>query len=362
MPTHALLIEAQLLDGRYHGVGDWPPAPFRLFQALVAGAYGGRWAAEPAGPKDAAFRWLERLAAPSIAAPVKRPARTITCYVPNNDLDAVGGDPRRVAEIRAPKLVKPLLLTGEAPILYAWPFDTGEEHARLLCALAERLHILGRGIDPAFARARIMSWEEASDRLLDHGGPVVRPTGETSGGDLGKATDPRCPVDGSLDSLKARHGASRSRFDIKGVRGRRTTLFRQPPKPLFRTVAYDRPPARHLFDLVPPEGDKPFRSWPLRDAAKLVANARDGAARRLVRETPESAPLIDRVLRGIGAGEADKGVRPRLLPLPSIGATHTTGQVGLRSIATALSASNTTPAMISSRFRGVASISAPTGV
>jgi CRISPR-associated protein Csb2 len=323
MPNHALLIEVHLLDGRYHGVGDWPPSPFRLFQALVAGAYGGRWAEEFAEPKDTAFRWLERLAPPAIAAPVKRPARTITCYVPNNDLDAVGGDPRRVAEIRAPKQVKPLLLVGEAPIVYAWPFDTGEDHARLLCALAERLHILGRGIDLAFARTQIVRWEEVTGRLLDHGGPVTWPAADTSSSGPGRATDLRCPVGGSLDSLKARHDASRSRFEIRGVGRRQTTLFRQPPKPLFCTVAYDRPPARHLFDLVPATGDKPFRSWPLRGAAELVAQARDGAAHRLARQMPESMPLVDRILRGLGAQDADKAMRPRILPLPSIGMTHT---------------------------------------
>ena len=55
MPAHALLIEVRLPGGRYHGVGDWPPAPFRLFQALVAGAYGGRWRSEPDKEKDAVF-------------------------------------------------------------------------------------------------------------------------------------------------------------------------------------------------------------------------------------------------------------------------------------------------------------------
>jgi CRISPR-associated protein Csb1 len=33
-----LLIAVHFHDGRYHGAGDWPPAPARLFQALVAGA------------------------------------------------------------------------------------------------------------------------------------------------------------------------------------------------------------------------------------------------------------------------------------------------------------------------------------
>src|SRR5579885_2162377 len=34
----ALVIYVRLHDGRYHGGGDWPPSPARLFQALVAGA------------------------------------------------------------------------------------------------------------------------------------------------------------------------------------------------------------------------------------------------------------------------------------------------------------------------------------
>jgi len=104
MAARALLLTVRLLDARYHGVGDWPPAPFRLFQALVAGAYGGRWRAEPEDmqqQKYAAFAWLERLDPPHIAHPTKLDGRGTIYFVPNNDLDAVGGDPQRVAEIRA---------------------------------------------------------------------------------------------------------------------------------------------------------------------------------------------------------------------------------------------------------------------
>ena len=32
--THSLVISIRLYDGRYHGAGEWPPAPARLFQAL----------------------------------------------------------------------------------------------------------------------------------------------------------------------------------------------------------------------------------------------------------------------------------------------------------------------------------------
>ena len=129
----ALLIELRLLADRYHGRDDWPPSPFRLFQALVAGAYGGRWRAESEDDKDAAFRWLERLAPPLVAAPPKRALAATTYFVPNHDLDAVGGDPRRVSEIRVGKVIRPLMFDAAGPILYAWPSDDGEEHAARLC-------------------------------------------------------------------------------------------------------------------------------------------------------------------------------------------------------------------------------------
>ena len=38
-----LRLSVHFHDGRYHGTGPWPPAPARLFQALVAAAaVGGR--------------------------------------------------------------------------------------------------------------------------------------------------------------------------------------------------------------------------------------------------------------------------------------------------------------------------------
>src|ERR1700731_4318861 len=191
MPSRALLIEVRLLDGRYHGVGDWPPAPFRLFQAMVAGAYGGRWRSEPDDDKDAAFKWLEHLDPPHIAAPAKIVARATTYFVPNNDLDSVGGDPRRISEIRAGKIVRPILFEAGAPCLYAWPFDDGEDQARRLCGLVERLHTLGRGIDAAFARAQVCGWIEAEELLARHGGAVARP------GAHGGARDPSRPIGGS---------------------------------------------------------------------------------------------------------------------------------------------------------------------
>src|SRR3990172_6767583 len=191
MPMRALLFEVRLFGGRYHGVGDWPPSPFRLFQALVSGAYGDRWVAEPREGKDAAFHWLERLDPPSMLAPPFFYGRAVRIFVPNNDLDAKGGDPRRVAEVRAEKQTKPLIFSAEIPFVYAWAFEEAESaHARLLCELSERLHTLGRGIDAAFARGRLADWDVSVEQLRNAGRLSI-PAGVAEG-----KPGLRCPAPG----------------------------------------------------------------------------------------------------------------------------------------------------------------------
>lgn len=319
MPTRALLIEVTLLDARYHGVGDWPPAPWRLFQALVAGAYGGQWAAEDTADKDAAFSWMEALPPPHIATPPSHQGSGVLHYVPNNGLDAKGGDPARVAEMRVPKLVRPRLLDSQI-LLYAWPYEGTDEPAARIAALADRLHTLGRGIDPAFARAELLDWPVAEERLRDHGGAVARPA---TGG--ARDSDPGCPVPGSLSSLKARHAATRRQYQ-PGKEGRTLTLnFARPPKPLFQTVAYDRPPARLLCELRQDDGG--FAAQPMHKAVDLTTRIRDLATALLKARLPDRADLIDRLLVGIDAGPGEKDRRVRLIPLPSIGTPHTDASI-----------------------------------
>jgi len=317
MESGALLIEVRLLTGRYHGSGDWPPSPFRLFQALVAGAYGGRWAAEDHTDKDAAFRWLESLPPPVIAAPARRPGRAVVHYVPNNDLDAKAGDPRRTSEIRAPKRRQPILLEDGQPILYVWPVAEDSSHAARIAALAERLHTLGHGIDAACARAELTDRDTAEARLAGHGGAVHRPSDGLAG-----PGDPLRPVPGSLDSLHARHAAQAGQFQAQGRGRTRVVAFQRPPKPVCAPVAYAAPPRRLLFDLRAGDGNA-FAPWPLARTAALVTEVRDAAAARLARALPAEATRVERLLVGRGAGEADKAQRPRLLPLPSLGDPHT---------------------------------------
>src|SRR5205809_343989 len=114
------LLTVRFHDGRYHGTGDWPTSPARRFRALVAGI-------GQAGPLNdeasAPLEWLEKLDPPVITAPVMVESRAVTNYVPNNDLDAVGGDPRRIGSIRTAKPWKAKLFDQDAEFLYAWPFD-----------------------------------------------------------------------------------------------------------------------------------------------------------------------------------------------------------------------------------------------
>ncbi len=308
--TRSLLLSVRFHDGRYHGTGDWPPAPARLFQALVVGAAKG---AELSYADKAALEWLETLKAPIIAAPAARAGRAFKNYVPNNDLDKFGGDPRRISEIRTPKTIRPHIFDVEIPLLFIWTFDhsaSNEDHARTICQIAERLYQLGRGVDMAWAWAEVLSTDEIETRLARYGGAMYRPN--KGGGSKALL----CPEKGSLASLTKRYDANRTRF-------RRVQQLSQSPKPRFAKIAYDSPSHRFLFEVRAATFDESFVPWPCERVTELVLNLRDKATRRLKEALPDTTGMIDRVLIGRNATEADKSVRVRIVPLPSIGHNHT---------------------------------------
>ena len=320
--TRALLLSVRFHDGRYHGAGDWPPAPARLFQALVAGAARG---ATLADEDRAALKWLETLGAPVIAAPAVRRGEPCKNYVPNNDLDAVDGDPRRIGEIRtATKVTRPYIFDAKIPLLFIWTADDhayDEKHAQTICKMAERLYQFGRGVDMAWAWGEILDESEIEQRLACHRGVVHRP----SEGNTGKALS--CPQKGSLASLERRFAAGRSRFTWIQEDKNPQQLFSQSPKPRFARVAYATPPHRFLFEIRTAMSDESFVPWPSERVTELVLNVRDKAARRLKEALPEEAGKIDRVFIGRQATEADKAARVRILPLPSIGHIHTPQEI-----------------------------------
>lgn len=313
----ALLVSIRFHDGRYHGADDWPPAPARLFQALVVGAARGD---KLAGEDKEALEWLEELDAPVIAVPAARTGQSCKSFVPNNDLDQFGGEPRKISKTRtATKNTRPHIFDSGVPLLFVWTFNGGAssaDHARTVCKIAERLYQLGRGVDMAWAWAELLDSGEVETRLSFHGGIVHRPTKCRTGKAL------LCPRKGSLASLKERYDANRMRFTYVKEGKKAQQLFSQPPKPRFAKVAYDTPPQQVLLEIRAPTQDESFVSWPHTRAAKLVLTLRDKAAGRLKEALPGEAGTIDRVLIGREATEADKATRVRILPLPSIGHSH----------------------------------------
>jgi CRISPR-associated protein Csb2 len=162
----------------------------------------------------------------------------------------------------------------------------------------------------------ILAESESQLRLEAHGGVVHRPS-EAGDGKLLPV-----PLKGSLDSLLRRHRSTRTRLQtIREERRNRQVevgrLFAQPPKPRFRQVAYDSPPRHLLFDLV---GER--SSWRLDRVVHLATLVRDKAAVRLKGAVQGQDALIDCILIGRGAMEADKAQRVRIAPLPSIGHAH----------------------------------------
>jgi CRISPR-associated protein Csb2 len=307
-----LLLSIHFHDGRYHGRPEWPPSPARLFQALLAGAASGK---NLSAEDRTALAWLEEREAPIIAAPVKRDGGGFTNYVPNNDLDSVGRDPRRISEIRAGKQIKPQLFERSIGLLYAWNFDDGEDHARRLCVIAERLYQLGRGVDMAWARGEIIDADEIETRLATHTGAIYRPAVGGTGIVLPS------PQKGSLASLERRFLESGNRF--KAIKsGRQTQIYSQASKPRFAPVVYASPPQLFMFDLRELNDRQGLGSWPLARAVNLVERIRDLAAAALKSRQPGAATTIERIFIGRDAKETDKAERIRIVPLPSIGSPH----------------------------------------
>ncbi|HTT83525.1 MAG TPA: type I-U CRISPR-associated protein Csb2 [Rhizomicrobium sp.] len=314
-----LLISIRFHDGRYHGSGEWPPSPARLFQALVAGAARGENLSEDAA---SAFRWFENLDAPLIAVPWAYKGQPFRNFVPNNDLDAVGGDPSRIGEIRTAKAVRAYTFDAAVPLLYAWTFEPhvdAEQHARAICEIAENLYQLGRGVDMAWATSEIVDEREAESRLCEEAGMLWRPS---EGGDGAMLS---CPRPGSLKSLTKRFVAMRQRFRTVGTGTKTSQLFAQAPKPHFRQVPYNSPSVFLLFEIRSADG---FSPQPLERAVALTEKVRDLAVARLKastwrRDDPKRETLADKIFIGRDSQKNDKARRIRIAPLPSIGHAQT---------------------------------------
>jgi CRISPR-associated protein Csb2 len=167
-----LVLTVRFLDDRYHGLLDrggppeWPPSPFRLFQALVAGVGRRRELVNGADvPENKEFTnigkalgWLQshtRNHPPVIIAPQHKVGQAITRFVPNNDGDKkFDRQERLTAKPTVPTLF--ILDNDQNPeVHYVWQLPENHD-----CPVADieraarSLTALGWGIDMAFADAR----------------------------------------------------------------------------------------------------------------------------------------------------------------------------------------------------------------
>src|SRR5437016_3400131 len=120
--TH-LLLTVRFLDDRYHGLlarggpPEWPPSPFRLFCALVAGV---ARRGELESDVGKALAWLQALAPPIIIAPKEKKGRAIMRFVPWNSGDIKPDRQERLsAKLTIPTIML-LELDQKPEVHYLW--------------------------------------------------------------------------------------------------------------------------------------------------------------------------------------------------------------------------------------------------
>lgn len=331
---NALLFTVRFHEGRYHGldnrkVAEWPPAPARLFQALMAGSAQG---ATVPHATAAALDWLEQLPPPVIAAPPGTRGQAFTSYVPNNDLDAKlakGKAPNidnAVAAIRIGKSIRPTLFDHGTPILYFWFFNGDDKEATTLAFVANRLYQLGRGVDLAWAQGEVTDSASAKQRMAEYSGILYTPL-ETGG----SGRELLCPRPGLRSSLMAHFDGMRTRFRPSGDNRRRSHLFVQPPKPRLAKVAYNAKRHRFMFELREPSAKRGFATWPLKSVTDLVQAVRNQAASSLCDKLPDLVDKVELYLVGREAQNSDKAKRVQIVPIPSVGHEH--ADLGIRRLA-----------------------------
>ena len=304
----SLRITVEWLDGAYHG-REWPPSPFRLFQAMVAGGALHR-RGDPV--LASALRHLETLGAPTITAPCAHAERPVTAPVPNNDGDRAlallaRGERRRARTLREKSVTLRTRCRRrfDGPVVYDWeaaPDTAG--HFAGLTTLARCVAVVGLGIDVAVARARL-----------------VEQPGRVRGVRYAPAPGGGCGLDvpwpGALEALERRYRAERARIAGGSVAA--------VPEPQRRTVGYrsalEAPPPRSAaFALRRPDGTPvAFAGTRAMEVAAMVRHAIGCVARRAgLDEATRSA------LMGHGRGDARLWVQP----LPSVGYRRADGGIG----------------------------------
>jgi CRISPR-associated protein Csb2 len=171
---------------------DWPPAPGRLHQALMAAALIG----VPTGDEEemardalSALRWLERQHPPEvIASPVSEDPDSATRFrlaIPQNN--PAKSELTRTSVLLAPTLVRRAVGHADHPLEvdYIWRLQnpaeeaTAEQHRIVLADLAAQVRYLGRAEDQIEARVDLKEIEAVRQEYVGW-----RPTNESADVDL----------------------------------------------------------------------------------------------------------------------------------------------------------------------------------
>ncbi len=314
-----LAVHIRFHEGRYHGSGDWPPAPARLFQAFVAAASIGR---RIDNNDREALLWLERQKPPTILAPFAKRQKASNPYMPNNDLDTLlalelARESTRCAKEAYKKAYKESLVikrtqswlfNSEIPVIYLWEETDNLKMMDCTKAIANHLYQLGRGVDFAWAETQVLTEEDTAAMISAHGGQIYRPIGEGEGG---YAT----PTEGSLDSLQSRYEAFLNRLRASPNQGKAELMF--PNQPRFVQIRYNTPPVRLHYEIRSLTKSQ-LKSFDPAQAGFLVQRVIRFAAKKLIDSLPDKKEAIEKFLIGRNASSLDAFRRVRVFAVPTL--------------------------------------------
>ncbi len=313
-----LEIEVTFTAGHFHGE-EWPPAPARLFQALVAASHYGAHGLIHQTVRDDALRWLERQEPPAIlaAAAVQQRGHLIN-YVPNND-DGFGHD----AHVRTDKSIAAWFFPESSAVTYHWRLGAeadAPKQADVIAAMASLITYVGRTVDLAYARGRLLDAEPSAEAA---GRKDWKPREREGGRWL-------APAAGFLELLDRRHPRSVATDPPDFTNTRQVTYEAEDALRLNAPVA--------VFEMLRMDGRKlAFDPRDLRQPAGMVRNA----MLRWADATPGirqhfAADHLARFLQGHKSAtgpECSEGGHFAIVPLPSANPPSFTADGWLRRVA-----------------------------
>ena len=300
-----LRITVEWLDARYHG-REWPPAPFRLYQAMLAG-YARTARGDPV--LEAAVRHLETLPPPDITAPPVDARTETTAAVANNDADAALALHARakpaLARAQAARSVTRRTRRAhhvEGVITYDWrATPETAAHYDALARIARSVTALGLGIDLAVAQVSLNAHPPPPSPGIRYApAPAAR-------------RSLRVPWPGVFDALEAAYRDNRARIGADTVA--------EAGEVSAHTVAYacalEPPPVRWAAFALRTADDRPLALEGTRavEAAAMVRHAIGRAAR--------AAGLDSRLVSALMGHGGEH--RIRVSPLPTVGHRHADG-------------------------------------